>query len=109
MATTSEKLMLTGGVAAVLVAFTLIAQNQADQVALQATASPEAVAACRKIAAKAHGPFSQGKEAAVMDECLVQRDPAYAGARETAMCQQAKAAGVKPETFTDEFRKRCFG
>lgn len=44
-----------------------------------------------------------------MEECLIQRDPVYAAAREAAMCLQAKVAGAKPENFSAEFRRSCFG
>ena len=87
----------------------LLLNPQSGQIEQQLAASPVAVEACSKIAAKAHGPFSQAKELAVMEECLLQRDPSYAVAREADMCRQAKASGAKPEVFNDEFRKRCFG
>lgn len=109
MVTTPEKLMLAGSAVVALVAFVTLTQGHVEQVELQrAVASPDALEACSKIAGKAHGPFSQSKDA-VIEECLIQRDPVYAAAREAAMCQQAKVAGAKPENFSAEFRRSCFG
>lgn len=57
--------------------YSLVA-NQASQIKRQTAAEPKIVEECRKIAAKAYGPFTQHREVAVMEECLVQRDPRYA-------------------------------
>lgn len=109
MATQTEKLMLAGGAVMALAVLLLIARQDGAQIAKQAAANPDAVSACAKIAAQARGAFSQAKELAVMEECLAQRDPAYATARDVEMCQQAKKSGAKPEVFANDFRMRCFG
>jgi hypothetical protein len=109
MATKAEKLFLVVGFAVAVGAFVILLNTQNVQIEQQLAASPMAVEVCSKIAAKAHGPFSQVKEVAVMEECLLQRDPAYAAAREADMCRQAKASGANPDVFSDEFRTRCFG
>ena len=108
MATMAEKVILTGGFLIVAIAATLIIGHQAEQVAVQQSADPKAVATCSKISIEAHGPFSQNKEIAVMDECLRQLDPAYAKAQFAARCEQAKASGAKPDAFSDEFQQQCF-
>lgn len=109
MGTNGKNLLLIGGFAITVGAFLILLNAQSVQIEHQRAASPAAVEACTKIAAKAYGPFSQAKEIAAMEECLLQHDPAYAEAREADMCRQAKAYGAKPDVFSDEFRKRCFG
>lgn len=105
----AEKVMIGSCVAMLAIAGYFILGYQVSQIERQHAANPEVVATCQRIADKAHGPFSQNKEIAVMEECLTNRDPAYAAARFDDMCRQAKTAGAKPEAFTDDFRKRCFG
>lgn len=109
MATYGKNLVLIGGVAITVGAFLILLNAQSVQIEQQRAASHVAVEACSKIAANAHRRFSQAKEIAAMEECLLQHDPAYAEAREADMCLQAKASGAKPDVFSAEFRIRCFG
>lgn len=106
---TIEQVILCSSVAVAVTAWYFIIGNQTAQIERQAAANPKVFAACKNLADKAHGLFSTNKEIAVMEECLLQRDPTYAAARLDEMCRQAKAADVKPEIFTDNFRKSCFG
>lgn len=108
-----NRLKLAGFFAVVtFVAVVGLAKSLADQTELQraiAIAHPGVLEVCSKISVEARGTFTEGKMGAVLKECLFQLDPTYSAGRETAMCQQAKVTGMRPELFSAEFQKNCFG